>query len=119
MPFLYKKNKKNMKQINEMSKEEALDFIKFKPMYQFTENDAKRIVSLVRDYIDPNQPNCATCGSGLRPAKDKLINFYNANESDIIAISDGSYCFKCCKPICVCETIIEEPIIEKPKRKRK
>lgn len=108
MPLIYKNNKPNMKQINEMTQEEAQFVISAQPLYSFTTEQAKQMVQVVRDYYDPNQQGCATCGSGLRTAKDSIVKLYKENELLINQKSSG---------------IVAEQHIpyveEKPKRKKK
>lgn len=89
MPLIYKNNKPNMKQINEMTQEEAQFVISAQPLYSFTTEQAKQMVQVVRDYYDPNQQGCATCGSGLRTAKDSIVKLYKENELTINQISNG------------------------------
>lgn len=79
MPIIYKNNKPNMKQINEMTQEEAQFVISAQPLYSFTTEQAKQMTQIVRDYYDPNQQGCATCGSGLRTAKDSIVKLYKEN----------------------------------------
>ena len=73
MPLLYKNNKPNMKSVTELDQSEAIFIIATQPMYSFTQEQANRMVQIVRDYYNPNQSGCASCGSGMRTAKDSII----------------------------------------------
>lgn len=121
MPILYQQNKQTMiKQINEMSQQEAKDYLfilNLPVMNGYTTEQAAIMVRLVKTFIDPNQRDCAHCGTtgGLRQAKDKFILFYRANGSAINAIADGSFE----QPKEELLPIIEEVKEEKPKRKSK
>ena len=95
MPILYKNNQiTNMKTIQEMSMQEAIDFILIKnidPRTGYTQLQANRMVELIKTYIDTKQANCAYCGSsgGLYDAKNKFIAYYLDNETNIKFISEG------------------------------
>ena len=92
MPILWNKNIKTtqiMKNIEQLTQEEALLIITFQPMYSFSTLQANQLVEIVKHYIDANQQNCATCGSSLRQAKDKVINFYVNNKEVIDKIAAG------------------------------
>lgn len=90
MPFLYTKNNKpNMKSIEEMTQGEAQFVISVQPLYSFSTEQAKQMVQIVRDFYNPNQQGCATCGSGLRTAKDSIVKLYKENEMTINQISNG------------------------------
>ncbi len=81
MPIVWsnKKKENDMKNINELTQDEAKFIIVIQNKYEFMQSEAAMMVSIVKNYIDPNQQNCATCGSSLRVAKDKMIKFYQAN----------------------------------------
>jgi len=120
MPIIWsnKKKENNMKNINELTEDEAKFIIVIQNKYEFMQSEATIMVGIVKNYIDANQQNCATCGSSLRVAKDKMIKFYQANTQLINSRAAGV------EP--VIETIeeeqfFEEPIIEevKPKKKKK
>ena len=121
MPIIWsnKKKENNMKNINELTQDEAKFIILIQSKYEFMQSEAAMMVSIVKNYIDENQQNCATCGSSLRVAKDKMIKFYQSNTQLINDKANGI------EPII--ETIeeaqfFEEPIIEEvilPKRKKK
>lgn len=88
MPLLYKTNKPNMKPIAELDQSEALFIIMVQPMYSFSNEQAQRMIQIVRDYYDPNQSGCASCG-GIRGAKDSIIKLYQENTELINNISQG------------------------------
>ena len=107
-----------MKNINELTQEEAKFIIVIQNKYEFFQNEATIMVGIVKNYIDANQQNCATCGSSLRVAKDKMIRLYQSNTQLINDKANGV------QPIVDTieeEQFFEEPIIEevKPKRKKK
>lgn len=89
MPLIYKKNKPNMKSVTELDQSEAIFIIATQPMYSFTQEQANRMVQIVRDYYNPNQSGCASCGSGMRTAKDSIIKLYQENTELINSISQG------------------------------
>jgi len=89
MPLIYKKENKHMKQIEEIDQAEAIFIIMTQPMYSFTKEQGERMVQIVRDYYDSNQQSCATCGSGLRTAKDSIINLYKENKQFIDQTANG------------------------------
>lgn len=89
MPLIYKNNKPNMKSVTELDQSEAIFIIATQPMYSFTQEQANRMVQIVRDYYNPNQSGCASCGSGMRTAKDSIIKLYQENTELINSISQG------------------------------
>lgn len=89
MPLLYKTNNPNMKSVTELDQSEAIFIIATQPMYSFTQEQANRMVQIVRDYYNPNQSGCASCGSGMRTAKDSIIKLYQENTELINSISQG------------------------------
>lgn len=89
MPLIYKTNPQPMKPITELNQSEAIFIITVQPMYSFTQEQANRMVQIVRDYYNPAQSNCATCGSGMRAAKDSIIKLYKENVELINSISQG------------------------------
>lgn len=102
MPLLYKTNKPNMKSVTELDQSEAIFIIATQPMYSFTQEQANRMVQIVRDYYNPNQSGCASCGSGMRTAKDSIIKLYQENTELINSISQGV-----------------QPVVETTKKKKK
>lgn len=102
MPLLYKTNKPNMKLVTELDQSEAIFIIATQPMYSFTQEQANRMVQIVRDYYNPNQSGCASCGSGMRTAKDSIIKLYQENTELINSISQGV-----------------QPVVETTKKKKK
>lgn len=78
-----------MKDINEMTLEEAQFVFEVQPLYSFTEIQAKEMSRIVRLYYDPNQPTCSSCGGGLRAAKDNIIKLYKENDILINQIRNG------------------------------
>ena len=102
MPLLYKNNKPNMKSVTELDQSEAIFIIATQPMYTFTQEQANRMVQIVRDYYNPNQSGCASCGSGMRTAKDSIIKLYQENTELINSISQGV-----------------QPVVETTKKKKK
>lgn len=102
MPLLYKNNKPNMKSVTELDQSEAIFIIATQPMYSFTQEQANRMVQIVRDYYNPNQSGCASCGSGMRTAKDSIIKLYQENTELINSISQGV-----------------QPVVETTKKKKK
>lgn len=102
MPLLYKNNKPNMKSVTELDQSEAIFIIATQPMYSFTQEQANRMVQIVRDYYNPNQSGCASCGSGMRTAKDSIIKLYQENTELINSISQGV-----------------QPVVETIKKKKK
>lgn len=112
MPLLYKNQRPYMKDIKELTLEEAKFIFEVQPLYSFTESQAKEMVRIVRDYYDPNQPTCSTCGSGLRPAKDSIVKLYKENELFINQTRNGI----------VAEQhipYVEEPVVIKTPKKNK
>lgn len=102
MPLIYKNNKPNMKSVTELDQSEAIFIIATQPMYSFTQEQANRMVQIVRDYYNPNQSGCASCGSGMRTAKDSIIKLYQENTELINSISQGV-----------------QPVVETIKKKKK
>lgn len=102
MPLLYKNNKPNMKSVTELDQSEAIFIIATQPMYSFTQEQANRMLQIVRDYYNPNQSGCASCGSGMRTAKDSIIKLYQENTELINSISQGV-----------------QPVVETTKKKKK
>lgn len=102
MPLLYKNNKPNMKSVTELDQSEAIFIIATQPMYSFTQEQANRMVQIVKDYYNPNQSGCASCGSGMRTAKDSIIKLYQENTELINSISQGV-----------------QPVVETIKKKKK
>lgn len=102
MPLLYKNNKPNMKSVTELDQSEAIFIIATQPMYSFTQEQANRMVQIVKDYYNPNQSDCASCGSGMRTAKDSIIKLYQENTELINSISQGV-----------------QPVVETTKKKKK
>lgn len=102
MPLLYKTNNPNMKSVTELDQSEAIFIIATQPMYSFTQEQANRMVQIVRDYYNPNQSGCASCGSGMRTAKDSIIKLYQENTELINSISQGV-----------------QPVVETTKKKKK
>ncbi len=102
MPLLYKNNKPNMKSVTELDQSEAIFIIATQPMYSFTQEQANRMVQIVKDYYNPNQSGCASCGSGMRTAKDSIIKLYQENTELINSISQGV-----------------QPVVETTKKKKK
>lgn len=102
MPLIYKNNKPNMKSVTELDQSEAIFIIATQPMYSFTQEQANRMVQIVRDYYNPNQSGCASCGSGMRTAKDSIIKLYQENTELINSISQGV-----------------QPVVETTKKKKK
>lgn len=112
MPILYKNTQNNiiMKQLTEMTQEEALLIISYQPMYSFTLKQAAELVNLVKLYIDPLQQSCAACGSSLRESKNKIINFYNINKLTIDNVATNTIIIK---------DIINQEVKEKQKKNKK
>ena len=102
MPLIYKNNKPNMKSVTELDQSEAIFIIATQPMYSFTQEQANRMVQIVKDYYNPNQSGCASCGSGMRTAKDSIIKLYQENTELINSISQGV-----------------QPVVETIKKKKK
>lgn len=94
MPILYssKNNKINymLENIQNITKEDAKFIIDVQTKYEFYPKQVVEMVRIVRLYVDPNQQNCATCGSSIRTAKDKIIVLYKKNKDliDTLAVSD-------------------------------
>lgn len=117
MPILYS-TKTNNTMINvdlkvNMSQADALDVIMYQPQYSFTQEQAARLVFLVKRYIDPNQQSCAACGSSLRTAKDKIIKLYAAQKTIIDEIAAGIQA-----PV-VAEQPVETQVVKKKSTKKK
>lgn len=94
MPILYSNNKNmkdNMKKINEITKQDALDIIFFQPLYSMTSLQAARMIEIVKNFYDPLQASCSSCGSSMRSAKDKIILLYKENKETIDLISQDLY----------------------------
>lgn len=126
MPILYKKIKQNMRTIYEMTQKEASDYIRvmnLPVMSGYNKEESNTLVTLVKEFINPDQRNCAYCGTtgDLRQAKDKFIIFYKENLENIQKISNGEsvkpVCEKCLQEYCVC--IQEEPVKLVKKRTKK
>lgn len=117
MPILYKKINKNMRTIFEMTQKEASDYIRvmnLPVMSGYTKEESNTLVNLVKEFINPDQRNCAQCGTtgDLRQAKDKFIIYYKANLESIQKLSNGvslkPICQDCLQEECECCKVCNE-----------
>lgn len=117
MPILYStKHTNTMINVDlrvNMSQADAIDIIMYQPQYSFTQEQAARLVFLVKRYIDPNQQSCAACGSSLRTAKDKIIKLYAAQKALIDEIAAGIQATP------VVEQPVETQVVKKKSTKKK
>ena len=92
MPIIYKNNNKDMKTINEMSQAEAIEYIRIKNISPYTgyrTEELNTMVQFVKEYVDPKQAGCASCGSTITEAKNKFVRFYLDNKDVMENIANG------------------------------
>ena len=43
---------------------------------EYNQHEIAEVYNFVREYIDPHQGSCTSCGNSLREAKDKMNSYY-------------------------------------------
>lgn len=44
--------------------------------FEYNQHEIAEVYNFVRNYIDPHQGSCTSCGNSLREAKDKMNSYY-------------------------------------------
>lgn len=116
MPILYQNNKpKIMLTYKEVTQEQLDAMRKHHKKFQYTNDEAAEVFSLVKTFVDPRQGTCMSCHTNLRDAKTKLNGFYVNHEQSIVdnllAISQvEAYASSetSTEKMCACGNVIED-----------